>query len=204
VLENVAKFVIVILVLGSMFLFGHATNPGAEALREDRILSWSFVVFSVGLAELFVLFVILSVMGKIELAQAFYDKTGSKEPAPDQAEAASQPDAPVNLGGTPDGTAALKANPEGAAPAPGRPAKKPATRPAKEDTPPVSLSRLQAFMWTLVVITVYFHRVVKSGSGDLPPIPPELLMVMGISGAAYLVSKSINSSDASKPKPAKK
>jgi hypothetical protein len=53
-------------------------------------------------------------------------------------------------------------------------------------------------------MTIYFHRVVKDGGNSIPPIPPELLMVMGISGATYLISKSINATAPAapaKPKP---
>ena len=157
-LENIARGVIVIAVLASMFLFGHAADPGAKAKVADRILSWSFVVFAVGLAELFALFVVMSVLGKIDLARAFYDKPLVDTDVASQAAAAS-------------------------------------------DTPPVSLARLQAFMWTLVVMTVYFHRVVRDQSTELPPIPPELLMVMGISGAVYLTSKGIDKTPAPPPKP---
>jgi hypothetical protein len=146
ILENVAKGVIAVSMLGSMFIFGRATDPGSDAPFADRILTWSFVVFTVGMAELFVLFVVLSVIGKIDLAEAFRDKDGKAEN----------------------------------------------TRPSSKA--PVSLSRLQAFMWTLVVVSIYFHRVVRDQSDGLPSIPPELLMVMGISSAVYLASKGISAS----------
>lgn len=148
-LEGIAKGAIIVGMLLSMFVVGVKADPGVKAAVADRILSWSFVVFSVGLAELFVLFVLLAVMGKVDLAQAFQDKQDNQQ---DKQGAAS-----------------------------GR------------SKAPVSLARLQAFLWTLVVMTVYFHRVVKSEGGDLPTIPPELLMVMGISSAVYLASKGITS-----------
>ena len=196
-LEVIAKAVIVFFVLGSMFIFGKAADPAlAHPERKvefaDRILSWSFVVFSVGLAELFLLFVVLSVLGKIDLAAAFYDKGPDADPPP------PAPGQEASEGGE-DESQPQPASPAKAPPA--DPAKKPSgKRRRKQDTPPVSLSRLQAFMWTLVVMTIYFHRVVKDENNGLPTIPPELLMVMGISGATYLVSKSISSS-AAKPKP---
>jgi len=200
VLENVAKGLIIIVMLGSMLYFGHASDPGKTAVFADRILAWSFAVFAVGLAELFVLFVVLSVLGKIDLAQAFYDKAPDDAPAEPAAEgSADDAEEPVNdpeQPEAPQGKAALDNN----APAPPPPKKEaePANAP---ETPPVSLSRLQAFMWTLVVMTIYFHRVVKDGANGIPPIPPELLMVMGISGATYLISKNIDATPPAKPKP---
>lgn len=113
----------------------------------DRVLIGSFTFFTAGLALLFALFVVLTIIGRINLPRAFEDK-----PADDSD---------------------TRRFPKGS----------------------VSLSRLQSFLWTLVVMTVYFHRVVTNKTGELPTIPPELLMVMGISGAVYLVSKEI-----SKPK----
>jgi hypothetical protein len=57
----------------------------------------------------------------------------------------------------------------------------------------VSLSRLQAFMRTLVIMIVYFHRVVANKEASTSPVlPPELLMVIGISGAVYLTSKQMD------------
>lgn len=56
----------------------------------------------------------------------------------------------------------------------------------------VSLSRLQAFMWTLVIMTVYFHEAITYAGEGLPRLPSELLMVMGISSAVYLASKQMS------------
>lgn len=177
VLENAAKVFLVVAILVSMAYFGHAADPGRTHPYADRILSWSFAVFAVGLAELFVLFVILSVIGKIDLAQAFYDKPVGEETAAATAEAEQL-----------DKTATkARARQPGAA-------KEEVSTPVPVATPPVSLARLQAFLWTLLVMTIYFHRVVKDGSNGLPAIPPELLMVMGISGATYLISKGISAS----------
>jgi hypothetical protein len=60
----------------------------------------------------------------------------------------------------------------------------------------VSLSRMQAFLWTLVIMIVYFHKAVLDGHGELPTIPSELLLVMGISGAVYLAGKELATRDA--------
>ncbi len=47
-------------------------------------------------------------------------------------------------------------------------------------------------MWTLVLMVVYFHRVVADPENRLPTIPPEFLMLMGISSAVYLTSKRMD------------
>ncbi len=60
----------------------------------------------------------------------------------------------------------------------------------------VSLSRLQAFLWTLVIMVIYFHKAVSDGHGELPTLPSELLLVMGISGAVYLAGKELATRDA--------
>jgi hypothetical protein len=54
-------------------------------------------------------------------------------------------------------------------------------------------------MWTLIVMIVYFHQAVSNQQSTLPSLPPELLMVMGISGAVYLASKGISTAKAAKP-----
>lgn len=59
-------------------------------------------------------------------------------------------------------------------------------------SPAASLSRIQALLWTLVIITLYFHQAVTRGPDEgLPAIPPELLLVMGISSSVYLASKNM-------------
>lgn len=60
----------------------------------------------------------------------------------------------------------------------------------------VSLSRLQAFLWTLVIMVIYFHKAVSDGHGELPAMPSDLLLVMGISGAVYLAGKDLATRDA--------
>jgi hypothetical protein len=47
-------------------------------------------------------------------------------------------------------------------------------------------------MWTLVVMTVYFHAAVTKPGRDIPTLPPEMLLVMGISAAVYLAGKEAN------------
>lgn len=238
--EGVAKAVIIVGMLGSMVIFAFLADPankGHAVPFSDRILVWSFVVFAVGLAELFALFVVLAVLGKVDLPSAFYEKdpdvSVSEEAATidatrsaeagsstsnDEERSASAQERVENLaaesseGGTTGketASATMTSSLRGPDKAPPAEAAsvhqatkvevqvKRRTRP-KPASPAVSLSRLQAFMWTLVVMTIYFHRVVKDGENSLPTIPAELLMVMGISGATYLISKNIASSAAAK------
>jgi hypothetical protein len=125
-------------------------DPGkARASPVERIFLWTFLIFSVGLAELFLLFVGLTILGRIDLTKAFEDKDR------DATEGALPARSEARLGAV------------------------------------VSLSRLQAFLWTLIVMCVFFHAAVKAG-GAIPTIPPELLLVMGISGAVYLAGKEVN------------
>ena len=156
--------------VGLMLAVGAKADPGGKEFV-DRILIWAFVVFTVGLSELFLLFVVAAILGRIDLSQAFLDKS------------LEQPQTPVSTTVTDtDAPTAAEAIPVDPA------------APAGPAAAGVSLSRLQAFAWTLVVMIVYFHRVVASrGSGELPTIPAELLMVMGISGAVYLTSKQMRS-----------
>jgi hypothetical protein len=170
--EGVAKTAIVGLMLCSMIWAVKQVDPGNRAQFADRIFAWGFAVFTVGVVELFALFVLLAVLGKIDLSQAFYDKD---ETSPDAA-----PN-PASL-------------PEAGSKAPGSP-----NPLAQKRQPSVSLARLQAFMWTLIVMIVYFHQAVSNQQSTLPSLPPELLMVMGISGAVYLASKGISTAKAAKP-----
>jgi hypothetical protein len=184
--ESIAKTLIIAVVLWSMLVIGRHADPGTSVPTCDRILSWSFVVFAVGLAELFVLFVIMTVLGKIDLARAFYEKSEEVSATP------------VEVNGV---VGAQSTGVATDASSPASPNKNP--RRGRTSKGAVSLSRLQAFMWTLIVITVYFHRVVKDHDNTLPAIPPELLMAMGISGAVYLASKGMASSDSKQTKEAK-
>lgn len=124
--------------------YGH-TNP----LFVDKVLLWTFTVFAIGAAQLFVLLILLSIWGRIDLPRVFQDKSE-------------------------------------------------AITAVKDATPSVSLSRLQAFMWTLVLMVVYFHRVVADDKNRIPAVPPEFLMLMGISGALYLTSKQMDNTAADK------
>lgn len=65
----------------------------------------------------------------------------------------------------------------------------------------ISLGRVQAFMWTLIVMTAYFHEVVSDQKTGLPEVPPSLLAVMGISGALYVTSKTLGNRGGSSPPP---
>jgi len=111
----------------------------AEGAKIDRIMFWTFVIFSVGLAELFLLFIGLAILGGIDITTIFQDKS--------------------------DGTKVGS----------------------------LSLARLQAFLWTLIVLVTYFHAAVTTDQPGLPTIPAELILVMGISGATYLASKQLSS-----------
>lgn len=159
-LKAEGKPLLAVAVVGSMIAFGVSADPHSGTFT-DRVLVWAFVVFVVGLAELFVLLVVSSVLGKIDLTRAFFEK-GAEADAADEAK---------------DDEKAPKGE--------------------------VSLSRLQSFLWTLVVMIIYFYEVVKSVGKDrgLPTIPVELLMVMGISGAVYLTSKGMSQRPATPPPP---
>jgi hypothetical protein len=53
----------------------------------------------------------------------------------------------------------------------------------------VSLSRLQALLWTLVLLVLYFHEAVQrrfEGRDGLPTVSADMLLLMGLSSAVYL------------------
>ena len=52
----------------------------------------------------------------------------------------------------------------------------------------LSLSKLQMFLWTLVLIFAWLFRLVKH-PGEFPELPNQALLLMGLSGAAYLGAK---------------
>jgi len=135
-----------------MAVAGWWVDRGATGSHVDRLLRWSFVVFAVGLGELFILLVSLCVLGRIDLAKIFEDKD--------------------DLVDSPDDKDSRFLR-------------------AVAGRGPVSLSRLQALLWTLIVMITYFYRAVTYAGDGLPPIPSELLLVMGISSAVYLTSKQI-------------
>jgi hypothetical protein len=129
-----------------MLVAGVWASPAAGSSPLDRVFFWSFVVFAVGLSELFVLLVVMAIRGHVDLTQVFRDKERVK---------------------TPHGASAWERT-------------------------TLSLSRLQAFLWTLVVMTVFFHRAVRHPEAGIPTIPPEMLLAMGISGAVYLAGKHLS------------
>lgn len=144
--------------VGLMIAAGLWAAPSKAYSPLDRIFYWSFVVFAVGLAELFVLLVVLTIRGKLDLTQVFKDKEQIQ----------------------PDGKDTIEK--------------------LKQAT--VSLSRLQAFLWTLVVMIVFFHAAATHPGEGIPTIPPEILLVMGISGAVYLAGKHLSVQNAAPPPPA--
>ncbi len=116
-------------------------DPGTRSSALDRIFLWTFAVFCVGFAELFVFFIAISILGIIDLPKVFEHKEGP---------------------------------------------------PPKSKPSSVSLSRLQAVFWTIVVLLVFFHAAVTQPDGVIPTLPPELLLVMGISGAVYVAGKHLS------------
>ena len=131
------RFVIFLVCAGVIIAVGRWADPG-DNKEVDRIMFWTFIVFSVGIAELFLLFIGLGIFGLVDLTTIFQDKA--------------------------DGTRTKGG---------------------------LSLARLQAFLWTLIVLVTYFHEAVTDSQPGLPTIPSELILVMGISGATYLASKQI-------------
>ena len=115
-----------VVAVGLMVLAGLWGAPRTIQSPLDRIFYWSFVVFAVGLAELFVLLIVLTILGRLDLTQVFRDKEHLKLSA--KAETLKQ-----------------------------------AT---------VSLSRLQAFLWTLVVMTVFLHSAATHPADGIPTVPP--------------------------------
>jgi hypothetical protein len=179
-----AKGLVAVAAVGLMLAVGAKADPGTGKLA-DRILIWAFVVFAVGLSELFVLFVVSAIRGRIDLTRVFLDKLVDVPPA-------QASEAPISAPALPPAgsSSAIEPADPGAEKQPPPPRAHPSGG-GEDSKPTVSLSRLQAFAWTLVVMIVYFHRVVTNETGELPAIPPELLMVMGISGAVYLTSKEM-------------
>ncbi len=139
-----------VVAVGVMVAAGIWATPEKSMSALDRIFFWSFVVFAIGLAELFVVLIVLTILGKLQLTQVFRDKEHLK---------------------------------------------------VKEAT--LSLSRLQAFLWTLVVMTVFFHSAATHPGEGIPTIPPEILLLMGISGAVYLAGKHLSVQNAAPPSAAK-
>jgi hypothetical protein len=57
-----------------------------------------------------------------------------------------------------------------------------------------SLSRFQFLIFTFVVAMSLFYLVVKSDPPQFPPITPEILGLLGISSASYVIAKGIQAS----------
>ena len=70
----------------------------------------------------------------------------------------------------------------------------------------LDLPRTQMFTWTIVIIIVYLTAVIRSlGADTLPSVPPGLIVLMGLSNAAYLGAKAAEPTQpaVSKPEPLK-
>jgi hypothetical protein len=52
----------------------------------------------------------------------------------------------------------------------------------------ISLSKLQMLLWTVVLVFAWLYKLVKN-PGEFPELPAQALLLMGISGAAYLGAK---------------
>ena len=154
---TIAKYIGVPVAVAGVLIAEWWADPGTVASPVDRIFLWAFVAFAVGLVELFLLFVGLAVLGRIDLPSVFQDKDGQLTVDHDDSE--------------------------------------PRYVHAVAGRGSVSLSRLQAFLWTLIIMVIYFHKAVADGNSALPALPSELLLVMGISGAVYLASKDIAARD---------
>lgn len=56
----------------------------------------------------------------------------------------------------------------------------------------ISLSKLQMFIWTLVMVFAWLFRMVRDPA-TFPVLPNQALLLMGISGATYLAAKQMGS-----------
>lgn len=68
--RNAAAAVVVAGILAACF----ASHPDPAMGALDRVFFFSFVTFATGLAEIFVLFLVMAILGKVDLARAFQDK----------------------------------------------------------------------------------------------------------------------------------
>lgn len=59
-----------------------------------------------------------------------------------------------------------------------------------EDGTGVSLSRLQALLWTAIITFAWLYRLMLDPA-EFPTVPTQALVLMGISGATYLGAKSM-------------
>ena len=67
------------------------------------------------------------------------------------------------------------------------------SRRKKGDTGAVSLSKLQMFIWTVVMVFGWLYLLVRE-PGTFPELPNQALMLMGISVGGYLGAKQISAS----------
>lgn len=177
---NLVRLALFLFALAGMYLAIEGLPPEKDITGVDRMLYWSFVVFVVGLGELFVLLIMLAVFGKIDLAMAFMDKDGL-------------PSAPKPGGGKPSDTQTDPTAPTSQGPAGGAEA----SPYVAATTGSVSLSRLQAFLWTLIILVLYFHEAVRhklDGLDGLPEVSPNLLFIMGMSSVVYLAGRQMTAS----------
>lgn len=57
-----------------------------------------------------------------------------------------------------------------------------------------SLSRFQFLIFTFVIAMCLFYLVVINARPEFPPVPNQILALLGISGGSYVMSKGIQSS----------
>src|SRR5262245_24883223 len=68
------KIVLISVMLAGIAVVGVLSGGLERRSSTNFVFFWCFVIFTVGLAELFLLFLWLTVLGKIDLKQAFQDK----------------------------------------------------------------------------------------------------------------------------------
>ena len=57
-----------------------------------------------------------------------------------------------------------------------------------------SLSRFQFLVFTFVIAMSLFYLVVVNPNPGYPPVPPEILALLGISGGSYVLAKGMQTS----------
>ena len=57
-----------------------------------------------------------------------------------------------------------------------------------------SLSRFQFLVFTFVIAMSLFYLVVINPNPGYPPVPPEILALLGISGGSYVLAKGMQTS----------
>src|SRR5258708_16882394 len=66
--------ILIVAMLAGIVVVGLLSGGLKRTSSTDFVFFWCFVIFAVGFAELFLLFLWLTVLGKIDLKQAFQDK----------------------------------------------------------------------------------------------------------------------------------